>query len=257
MPRRFNYTGRKKILQADARFRIEGRGETLKFDATLALADYDLDPKGRIYIEAYRGSTASWKRFAFGSVQVPQHPMTGSLAEFDDPDGILFRVKVTVDDEGVGKLLAKADQLKPHADGNKQDPAKSLLTTESRELFGEAWKLDFTDGLPKLLIDPKVGGKEFALSAPFRALASPAILRQILTEYVIVEATEPPFEDEPENPRCRWIRFAERLTAGKCEFGNDDEEERKDWVDEAAAAFANKTNVVNLFAVTLATEVAS
>jgi len=253
MPRRFNYTGRKKIVQADARFRLEGRGEFLRFAASLELADYKLDSKGRIFIEAYRGSTASWKRFAFGTVQAPVLPMTGSLAEFDDPDGILFRVLVTVEEDGVGRLLAKADQLKPHAEGEQQDPTKSLLSTKTLELYGEAWRLDFSDGLPTLLIDPKVGGKDFALNPIFRAIASPVILRQILTEYVLVDDTDPTAEDDAESIRCRWIRFAERLTGSKYQF-DDTEDEHREWIDSTVAAFANKTNVVNLFAATIATE---
>ena len=254
MARRFNYTGRKKINQGDVFVRIDGSGPTLRFDATLKLGDYKLAPNGRIFVEAYRGNTASWKRFDFGQINAPILPVTGSLAEFKDPGGILFRVKVTVEDNGIGRLLAKAEKIKPSAPGDDRNPAKSLLDTRTQELHGEAWRLDFTDGRPLLLVDPRVGGKEFAREPQFRALVAPAMFRQILTEYVMIDeaAIE---DDDPDDVRNRWIHFAERTAKISFPgFDGVDEEDRREWIDSAVSAFASNAQVVDRFEQSLRAE---
>jgi hypothetical protein len=247
MPRRFNYTGRKSIAKADASFRVDGTGDSLRFEGTLRLADYKLDPDGLIFVEAYRGSTASWKRFAFGSVRSPVDP-AGPLPEFLDPDGILFRVKITTpagaDGLGGGRLLAKADEIKPRVSGDQNDPAKSLLVTEVRALDGEAWRLVVeARSLPVLLVDPNVGGKEFVKHPAFRGLVAPAIVRSILVDYVLLDDDEPDPDDRDE-PRNRWIAFAEKFAGLRCPFGDGTDDPRREWIDAVCGEFARRKNLV-------------
>lgn len=246
MQRRFNYTNRKKINTKDARFRIDGHGPSLRFEADLALGGYDLAPDGRIFVEAYRGSTASWKRFEFGRVGAPVRPMTGPLAEFGDADGILFRVKVTDSADGAGRLLAKADQIRPAGAPTDRDPARSLLDTRVQSLDGEAWRLDFADGRPLLLVDPKAGGKELAASIPFRTLVGPAILREVLTRFIRIDDADLP-DDDPDDPRVRWVAFAERFgdRFPGIEEGNDGD--REQWIEDVAAGFARRNSVLDRY----------
>ena len=71
MPKRFNYTGRQKILREHCTIQLRREERNLFFDADLKLESYQLDPQAHIFVEAYRRSGALWKRIPFGSVSQP------------------------------------------------------------------------------------------------------------------------------------------------------------------------------------------
>src|SRR5437588_12975876 len=101
MPRRFNFTGRKKINRADALVRLYRNGNGLTFDADLRLDGYGLEQAQsppRVYVEAYRVASTLWRRFDFGCVGMIRPPEDRSLDEFGVPEGILFRLKVSAAD---------------------------------------------------------------------------------------------------------------------------------------------------------------
>ena len=123
MIRRLNYTGRIKIFRSDLRLATREVGGALSFDADLRLIDYELPAEALVFVEAYRQTT--WMRFSFGTVAAMQPPVDRWLHEFDSPDGILFRVKVTqAKDEHV--LLAVADRI-PLAQPDQNTDQESLL----------------------------------------------------------------------------------------------------------------------------------
>ena len=248
MPRRFNYTRRKKIAVAHAPVSIRTAGAEIRFDAILSLADYRLPGPARIFVEAYRGATASWQRFDFGTVEAqnPAEPLTGVLTEFGTPDGILFRVKVVDGAAGVGRLLAAADQIRPVSVDGDTSAAKSLLNTMPFDLNGEAWRVEFPSDRnpPTLLIDPKAGGKDFARTPEFRALAAPAVMRDILTRYVVIDDAELDDEDETDI-RGRWVRFAETIGGPFPGFKNVEWEARDEWVKTVVTAFARREKMVD------------
>ena len=72
MQRRFNYTDRMRILQADARFSLKQGGGKWSFDAALDLDDYDLPPESLVFVEAYRQTV--WMRFAWARSGHAKHP---------------------------------------------------------------------------------------------------------------------------------------------------------------------------------------
>ena len=94
MIRRFNYTDRLRIRRSDVRIVLREEDGKLEFDADLrALADYDLPPDSLVFIEAYRQT--NWMRFPFGQLGAILPGANRVLSQFDSPDGIQFRVKVT------------------------------------------------------------------------------------------------------------------------------------------------------------------
>src|SRR3989442_1117841 len=94
MIRRINYTGRRRISRDDVKIVLyESNGSPAKFDAKLELASYGLPDDAIIFVEAYRQTFLM--RFNFGTVSKIEQPSDHFLAEFESPEGILFRVKVT------------------------------------------------------------------------------------------------------------------------------------------------------------------
>src|SRR6266571_2707793 len=105
MIRRINYTGRRRINREDVKIVIyDGNGGPAKFDARLELSSYSLPPDAIVFVEAYRQTFLM--RFNFGSISRIELPSDRFLTEFESPEGILFRVKVTSKSPEQGKLLA-------------------------------------------------------------------------------------------------------------------------------------------------------
>jgi hypothetical protein len=246
MPRRFNYTGRKHISKEDAKISVLANNGNIYFSAEIRLDSYRLSPEARVFVEAYRGASTSWKRFDFGRVSLLRPAGDLSLNDFGIPDGILFRIKVISNEEGTGRILAEADRLFPKIVKDEEELSTSILSAKIHELDGELWRLDFADERPLLLIDPKApGGVEFARDALFRALVAPAILREILSR--ILAEKDPEFDDE-DHWHCKWIEFAERLPGvPPCPIGSEGNLEPGDaegWINLVVTAFAKTGKLV-------------
>jgi len=113
MIRRFNYTGRKRILREDVPISLTGSKPIWGFDIDLTrITSYEFPPSARIYVEAYE--QASYMRFDFGSVEkiAPVSKDARVLSEFEGSDGVRFRIKV-VDASLDAKVLAEADGILP------------------------------------------------------------------------------------------------------------------------------------------------
>ncbi len=191
MIRRFNYTNRLRIHRKDVRITVRNESGQLAFDADLsALSSYGLPPESRVFVEAYR--QASWMRFCFGQAGAITPPTDRLLTQFDSPDGIRFRVKVTREG-GDHTLLAEADAISlagPHQSDGAQTP---LLSVKPEGLGDEIYRLDFSgqDGRPLLLINSEAGNyAEIGRAPAFVSLVYPAILREILIRALLVDKHE-------------------------------------------------------------------
>ncbi|MGB7157702.1 MAG: hypothetical protein WBD40_06525 [Tepidisphaeraceae bacterium] len=257
MPRRLNYTGRKKINRADASIRLQRDGDGLSFVADLRLADYKLDqvtPPPRVYVEAYRGASTLWKRFDFGRVGTIQAPEDRSLDEFAVPEGILFRVKVSAEGDALGKLLAEADKIHPRLPDEQDDHGLPLIQHVPADDIGEElWRVDFDADLPQLKVNSRVpmGVDQFLVDPLHRAVFAPAVMRQVLTRILVIERDTGDEEDETDW-RVRWIRFASRLpNVGDCPGVVDDDitlEAVEGWINDAVQAFTSRAGLFNRFA---------
>jgi len=236
MIRRFNYTDRLRILREDVQVELKQNGENFSFDAKLDLADYDLPEDALVFVEAYRQT--SWMRFDYGTVGAITPPADRGLSEFDSPDDIRFRVKVTqASDTHV--LLAEADRIPLRRPEDGEDKRAPLLPVKGQSLGEEIYRVDFSDDKPRLLVNKDAGDwRAIAKSPAFASLVYPTVFREVLTRILMVNK----FDDSSDvsNWRSMWLKFTEALP-GIAECPNaEDEDACGDWVDVAVQAFATK-----------------
>lgn len=237
MIRRLNYTNRKRIRRCDARITLRYNDGHLSFDADLSqLAAYGLPAESLVFVEAYRQT--SWMRFPFGTVGALRPPPDRDLTEFDSPEGILFRVKVTHAGDS-HRLLAEADQI-PLAKPDEEDTAmQPLLPVKAQSLGDEVFRLDFSGDRPLLLINKDLGNYHAIAKHPaFAALVYPSVFREVLVRVLVVDK----HKDDPSSDdwRSRWLEFA-KLFPGLGELPEgDDVDALYDWIDKSVAEFAQK-----------------
>lgn len=246
MIRRFNYTNRIRILRKDVRITVRKESGHIAFDADLsALSEYALPPESRVFVEAYR--QANWMRFGFGQVGAITPAKHRLLTQFDSPEGIKFRVKVTPLGD-VHTLLAEADAIplvQPEQDDVERTP---LLPVKPHKLGDEIFRLDFSgqDERPLLLINKEVGNySDIGRSPAFVSLVYPAVFREILTRILLVEEHDD--EASPNDWKSQWVKFA-TLHPGLGELPEpSDAVERALWIDKAVSAFATRLHAKTKF----------
>lgn len=182
MSRRFNYTGRKKLMRTDVRIHVHEAkgGQPQSFTAEIKIpADLKLDPQARVYVEAYIG--ASSMRFDFGTVAAVRPPGDCSLTDIDEGAPVLFRVRVVDETQHVGRLLASANGIRPEGEDDGKH-RKSLLPLRSCDMGEEVWRLTFDpDAGPELAVNSRVPGimERLKSDAILMGLIYPEVVRQI------------------------------------------------------------------------------
>jgi hypothetical protein len=253
--RRINHTKRRRIDKQDVTIRLLAPADRPQaFGVSLDLAKHkdNLPADAKIFIEAYRQTTRM--RFGFGTVANPGFAAGRALlSDFDDADAVLFAVKVTgVSGSAAGLLLADRDGISP-TDGTDTSGREALLPTCSADLGQEMWKLDFQNSTVVLQINSRIPDwKRFAGSRVFKAVAYPAIIRQVLTRIVVVEEWDS--EDDSEDWRSKWLLFARsiprmREVEEKEEVAGVPEDigGRYEWIEEVAAAFSNNAELLKMY----------
>jgi hypothetical protein len=246
MIRRLNYTGRILIRRVDAQVTLGNEDGQLSFDAALNLGDYNLPSEAAVFVEAYRQTT--WMRFDFDRIGAIQSPSDRRLTEFDSPEGILFRLKVTAPGTK-HTLLAEADRIPLASLVEEETPRTPLLPVKPQKLGDEIYRVDFSSprNRPLLLINSDAGEYSLIARSPaFMSLVYPAVFREILVRVLIVDEHDD--YDSPEDWRSQWVRFA-MLAPGLGEIPKADEaEDRFDWIEKAVALFAKRIQVRSKFA---------
>lgn len=233
--RRFNYTERRRIRHEDVAIRLGGTAEAPTFDATMELSAYQLPDTAGVFVEAYRQTSA--RRFSFGKAGKVVAPADRSLRGMPDPGSLLFRVKVVELENGRGRLLAEADQLKalePEGGGRR-----SLVDVREADLAGELWHLSLESERPMLLVERRYGPREMILSMPhFRWLVLPQVLRDLLRRAIRDGAHE---DDDPipTDWRTQVMTQAEGL-AGECPSGDLQDDDVTNWITSVVRAFCRK-----------------
>jgi hypothetical protein len=242
--RRFNYTGRTKIKLEDSMITILSENGKLEFDAQLSLDEYKFSSDARIFIEAYRQT--SFMRFDCGKIGRIKLPADRGLHEFDYPEGILFRIRVTSPDEPEGLLIGEADQIRPGIPDQIEQETFSLLPVKSDDSLGDQiFRVDFSD-YPILLINSQLGDWRSVCKAPvFISLAYPDILRQILV--YILQVDEYTDTEDPQSWRSQWLRLASSLPSVGSLSPEDDAEMYEEWIESAVSSFCRKFRVTDKF----------
>ncbi len=149
MIRRFNYTGRKRILRNRVSVSLQEIPEAqLAFDATVKLDGLALPEQAKIFIEAYRRDY--FKRFACGTVASPEFPKNLVLENLHPQALIMFRIKVV---DNNGRILAVADRVIPKRTEDEPADRLCLLAVDFINLGQAVWRIDLTGDWPSLQLN--------------------------------------------------------------------------------------------------------
>lgn len=241
--RRFNYTGLETIDRKHARIVLEKcPNGSFQFRAELTIGDYKFPGDALVFVEAYRQTT--WMRFQWGTVTALVRPVNTVLSDFDSPEGIRFRVRVTGTGDKHGMMLGEADRIAPVGELDDDDERSPLLKVRASDDLGEeVYKVEMAPN-PTLLINRRIGDwRALAASPVFQALTAPAILRSVLIHLLQIEDAYD--SDDHESSHGRWLRFAQNLP-GVPEY-HDGETDASIWIDDSVRAFSAQKAVMASF----------
>lgn len=180
MSRRFNFTGRTKILRENVRAIVEQRDGGIFCNIELMLTDYDLRLDALVVIEAERGRVLRL-RHEWGKAGVASSDWKrGSkfdISSMGDPEDIRFRVLVV--EPQTCRLLAVAEGIQACNNEDSQVPQRSLLPIRIEDLAGGVWELEMGD-TPTLILDSGLGTKQELKSSPILFAILPGVIRAIL-----------------------------------------------------------------------------
>jgi hypothetical protein len=247
--RRFNYTDRKRIPRDAVQIALKAQGNgPPAFDATVDLKDMELPDGGRVFIEAYYRS--SYMRFDFGTVGNIRSEDDRTLRDIDNREHLQFRIKVVEQTGEHGKLLAEADRIMPIPSGGPAERI-GILAVKLEDLGNQAWNLDLTDtSIPTLIVNREIGSKEYVRSnETFFALVFPAVVREILTQVLIID-TEQKFEPDAESEdwQERWLYFVSSMAGvDPLPAADADHMTKVEWIDQAVRVFCNSHQACRTF----------
>jgi hypothetical protein len=238
--KRFNYTGRKKIYRHDVKVRLQtDTHETPRVDLTADLKNYDFPVTASVFLESQQWKTR-FMRIPLGRLSENIRKNGIELDEFDDGDGLTFKVKVVDEDEGL--LLGIAEGIKPYnKDDQLDDNQKSILPVSSTDLsqYGVLWRIQYEDEEAVLQVETELGSRDQVVrSLTFRGFILPAAMQQILSR-IVADEWDTELLD-PQELSTRWLLFAQQLGAGLPDKEADDHEE---WITEAVRILSNKIGV--------------
>lgn len=237
--KRFNYTGRKKIFREDVKIRLHAdfRDKPI-VDVVVDLSDYGFPMSSNVYLEPQRKTR--FMRIGLGEVAYSLRRNSIELTEFDDADGLNFRVKIVDEDHGL--LLGIAEGIKPYNKDDELDQnQQSILPVSSADLssWGVLWRIGWGDQKAVLEIERKLGSRDQVVrSLMFRGFILPAAMRQILVK-IVTEDWDSELSD-PQELSTRWLLFAKQIGAGLPEPNAEDQEE---WIDNAVRLLTNMVGV--------------
>ena len=240
-----NHTGRKRLTSEDVGIGLYNESTPLAFEVTrLSLDRHKLPGDALVRLEAYHRTI--YARFGLGTVSEPVIPGKQSLPQFDIPDGIRFRVKVTsVTEPAKGQLLAVGIGIAPAwLDGGQE----SLLPVKPDDTLGqEVYRLSFDDGIVLLINDKIEQWREVSRDPVFMALVYPSVLKMILSRILLnrEQSEDDNEEDWPE----QWIEFA-KSHLGMDEppqFESGGPESVSQWIDRAVTSFCTKNQSFDRF----------
>lgn len=232
--KRLNFTNRSKLTRDQANVLVHP-GKPATFEAILNLSHLpESAGTARVFVEAYHRTTRM--RFPFGTVAslAPPPPLELRLTEFPDWKDVSFRVKVTDVAESPGRIIAWANNI--HPKGPEDDRQSDLVRWKDADLNGRLWDMEFDEKGPVVLVEKTIGHASVGQDGRFVAVAYPEILRRSLTEALLVDKTS---GDDPEHWFTAWTKG---YLTGKLELppvpeDASDIEQRRDWIEQAVAAF--------------------
>lgn len=241
--KRFNFTGRKKILKDDVKVKLrDDFGHSPVVDVRLDLSEYEFPGQAKVILEAEHKTR--FMRIDLGSVTPVVMSNGIVLDRFDDAENLQFRIKV-VDVENGGLLFGIANKIKPYdKDDNLDTNSKSILPVESKDLtsYGVLWRIDWGTDSVVLQVDRELGSKDQVVrSLTFKSFIFPAAVHLILRK-IVNDRWDSDLSDTDEL-QTQWILFAQQLGAGLPDPSEDADND--DWIESTIRLFMQKLNVRN------------
>lgn len=253
MAYRFNFTGRKRVLEAEAKIHVIKDAQPLKvrLEQTFSTPTRQLyDADDIVMLEAIRRTRL--RRCCLGTVgNLPAN----AEAEFPDfPDGkeVYYRLRIvdpaTHKLKGLAKTLKDADKEEKPTD---LDPLLPVKLSQPEDGLGNLfWMVKYDGESPVLIISSKKFNSYDSVKSPeFKAFVLPEVLREVLTHAFIHSA----LVDFPEWAE-KWKEFVEvNLGVGggpdnpPKEFDEKYINDTRDWIDNAVHAFADHFNLSAIF----------
>ena len=231
--RRYSYLGRQRILQQHVAFSLGETNGTLSAKCRIDLQPYELPADGKVFIEAYRLET--YLRFAVGTVSQLNIPDHLDLSEFEYAEGIKFRVKVAND---AGVLIAEADKIQL-GDSELPENRLPLITPFPADLGELVYKLDLDGVDPKLLVNSNIGDwRGFTTNPFFKSIVFPAVVREILTQVLIIENHTD--VTDLDDWKSRWMKFGSLMPGVPLLTNRMTEEQKGEWIDAVCRSFSRK-----------------
>ena len=233
-----NHTGRKRLTSEDVAIGLHNESTPLAFEVTrLSLFRHKLPDDALVRLEAYHRTI--YARFGLGTVSEPVLPGRQTIPQFNIPDGIRFRVKVTsVTEPGKGQLLAAGTSIAPSwLDGGQE----SLLPVKPDDTLGqEVYRLNFDDGIVLLINDKIEQWREVSRDPAFMALVYPAVLRMVLSR-ILLNRDQSEDDNEEDWPE-QWIEFAKGHLGMEepPQVDNEGIEPVSQWIDRTVASFCSR-----------------
>ena len=246
MAYRFNFTGRKRVLEADAKIHVVKDANPLKvvLEQTFSLRNL-YDANDIVLLEAIRRTKL--RRYNLGTVGELQQNVIAEFPGFSDGEEVHYRLRIV--DPTTHKLNGLAKKLHDADKTQKPTDLESLLpvafSQPSDGLGNRFWMVNYDNSGPVLIISSKKFGSHEPVRSPeFKALVLPEVLREVLT-YAFIHSALEGYPEWAEN----WKTFvAVNLGVGGCpeEPRTLDDGYIRDvsqWIDDAVRAFADYTNI--------------
>ena len=247
MANRFNFTGRRRILESQAKVHVTKDAKPLKviLEQTFSSSSH-YKPDDRVMLEAIRRTRR--ERQELGVIGNLKKDTTVEFAMFADGNEVYYRLSV-VDPQtnrlkGMAKRLKDADREQKPTD---LDPILPVALSQNEDELGHRfWMVRFTgsEGPTLVISSRKFASYEPVKSAEFRAFVWPEALRQVLT-YAYIQCW-----DGFPSWAGKWKTFAEQMLgepgAPEAEPQSPDGDymmKTADWIDAVVRKFAIRFNL--------------
>ncbi len=247
MKRHLNYTRRQKIPAKNIRINLYREDGSLKsFDASINLSGLELPFDAKVFIEAYYRTDR--KRFDFGTVSNINTPGSTDLSDLGNLENLNFRIKIVDQTTKYGLILAEADKIKPHSEGDDVDQIRSILATEFNcDLGHQIWRINYAAESPIIEFNKNIPNiRSLAKTDPvFFFHVYPQVIREVLHHLFFVEELDP--EEAEEGWQKNWLHFAksiypeslpEKMNKNIPEISQD----IVDWIDNVVNEFCLSEN---------------
>jgi hypothetical protein len=246
---RFNFTGRKRVLEAEAKVHVVKDAKPLKVRLEQTFSGKNVySPGDFVMLEAIRRTKL--RRCALGTVGDLQQETIVDFPDFPDGKEVYYRLRIfdpaTHVLKGLAKTLKDADKEQKPTDMEPLLPV--ALSQPDDEIGNRFWKVRLNQNSDPVLIisSKKFNSYEPVKSAEFKALVLPEVLRQVLTYAFIHSAPTGGFPEWSEKWRT-FVGVNLGVRGGPESVPDKVEEafvtETSQWIDDAVRAFADHFNL--------------